>query len=330
MRIGKKNVFFILLFIVSLGLVYLIISTFSFISLQFKFFYELSEQSDIVEAKVIYTITNDEKIIYLNKKDNLVTIEQIEPSNVKPIILFSFEIKNEEMQTYSFEKRGNLHYLFYNNNKSLIIIDVKNSEFKIYNDLNFDFFLINENNNSYYYYTDYVIYSFSENKPIYHISNNILNIKSINFISNDYLFIQTYNESNYILNLTNMEYSLIDNYILYASINNNTLYYTYYFSNNDLIITTFKDNEFTSFKIKRVDFQSFIVKDEYMYLILDNSIQKVSLKRKKANEVLNISGYTDYIYDLNNIIIYNEKTMYLPMIYKETNHYKYRLYRYKV
>ena len=330
MRVSKKNVFLIILFIVSLGLIYLIVSTFYFTSLHFKYFYELNETSNVAENKVIYTIMDNENIVYLNKKKDKIIIEQIEPNNVKPELIFEIEIPSNELETYSFIKKGTYHYFFYNNNKSLIIIDITNKKYQTLNNLSYDIFLINENNDSLYYYNNYNIYSLNDNKILYTIKDTILNIKNIDFITNEYLFIQTYNSTNYILNLTNNEYTLIDNYILYSSIYKNTLYYTYYANDNTLIINSYKDNVFTSFSIKRVEFQSFIVNDDYLYLILDNSIQKVSLSRKKTNEVLNMSGYTSFIYDLNNIIIYNEKTMYLPMIYKEEAIYKYSLYRYKV
>ena len=310
MRVSKKNVFLIIIFIVSLGLIYLIVSSFYFTSLHFKYFYELNETSNVAENKVIYTIMDNENIVYLNKKKDKIIIKKIEPNNVKPELIFEIEIPSNELETYSFIKKGTYHYFFYNNNKSLIIIDIANKKYQTLDNLSYDIFLINENNDSLYYYNNYNIYSLNDNKILYTIKDTILNIKNIDFITNEYLFIQTYNSTNYILNLTNNEYTLIDNYILYSSIYKNTLYYTYYANDNTLLINSYKDNVFTSFSIKRVEFQSFIVNDDYLYLILDNSIQKVSLSRKKTNEVLNMSGYTSFIYDLNNIIIYNELTIF--------------------
>ena len=223
MRVSKKNVFLIILFIVSLGLIYLIVSSFYFTSLHFKYFYELNETSNVAENKVIYTIMDNENIVYLNKKKDKIIIEQIEPNNVKPELIFEIEIPSNELETYSFTKKGTYHYFFYNNNKSLIIIDIANKKYQTLDNLSYDIFLINENNDSLYYYNNYNIYSLNDNKCLYTIKGTILNIKNIDFITNEYLFIQTYNSTNYILNLTNNEYTLIDNYILYSSIYKNTL-----------------------------------------------------------------------------------------------------------
>ena len=55
-------------------------------------------------------------------------------------------------------------------------------------------------------------------------ASTILLMSKNSIMSDEYLFIQTYNSTNYILNLTNNEYTLIDNYILYSSIYKNTLY----------------------------------------------------------------------------------------------------------
>ena len=129
MRVSKKNVFLIILFIVSLGLIYLIVSSFYFTSLHFKYFYELNETSNVAENKVIYTIMDNENIVYLNKKKDKIIIEQIEPNNVKPELIFEIEIPSNELETYSFIKKGTCHYFFYNSNKSLIIIDIANKKY---------------------------------------------------------------------------------------------------------------------------------------------------------------------------------------------------------
>ena len=57
-------------------------------------------------------------------------------------------------------------------------------------------------------------------------------------------------------------------------------------------------------------------------------------KRLKKNETLTVSKYDNYSYDLQDILIVNEKLMYLPMI--ETNKdedeitYSHVLFRYKI
>ena len=97
MRVSKKNVFLIIIFIVSLGLIYLIVSSFYFTSLHFKYFYELNETSNVAENKVIYTIMDNENIVYLNKKKDKIIIKKIEPNNVKPELIFEIEIPSNDL-----------------------------------------------------------------------------------------------------------------------------------------------------------------------------------------------------------------------------------------
>ena len=79
-----------------------------------------------------------------------------------------------------------------------------------------------------------------------------------------------------------------------------------------------------------------IVVDDYMYLISTLEINKVSISRQKRHERLQISTYQYMTFYLTDVIIVNEKLMYLPMIKKFDNYsldevkYSYHLYRYKI
>ena len=72
-----------------------------------------------------------------------------------------------------------------------------------------------------------------------------------------------------------------------------------------------------------------------MYLISEKEINKVSISREKRHENLQISTYQNINFSLSNILICNEKLMYLPMIKSFDNYgleeekHTYYLYRYK-
>ena len=115
---------------------------------------------------------------------------------------------------------------------------------------------------------------------------------------------------------------------------NDNLYYTYSTSDRKLGISIYDGKE-TSFSINPVDYLSIQVKTDYLYLISNDEIYKISLSRMKQHETLQSSQFIDMTYALNQVIIVNEHLMYIPMIKKEGDellgvYYGYYLYRYKV
>jgi DNA-binding transcriptional regulator LsrR (DeoR family) len=74
--------------------------------------------------------------------------------------------------------------------------------------------------------------------------------------------------------------------------------------------------------------------DDYIYLINEKNIYKVSISREKRHETLELSEYIDSTFSLLNVIIVNDKLMYLPLIKKVnegvSTYYKYCLYKYEV
>ena len=114
----------------------------------------------------------------------------------------------------------------------------------------------------------------------------------------------------------------------------NTTYYTYSYGEDQLGIGIIKDNQEVNFTIKYVDYLSMRVVDDYIYLINEKFIYKVSISRQKKHETLEISEYVNSSFSLLNIIIVNDKLMYLPMItYVQEGgnpYYKYSLYKYEI
>ena len=74
--------------------------------------------------------------------------------------------------------------------------------------------------------------------------------------------------------------------------------------------------------------------DDYIYLLNEKFIYKVSISREKRHETLELSEYVDSTFSLLNVIIVKDDLMYLPLIKKVTEgvnpYYKYCLYKYEV
>lgn len=353
MKIKKIYILFIFIFLISLALIYVVTSSFSFNTLTFKPFFEASSMQTYDESHINYVLNNDNEILFV--KENYVEqtnedgikndfyvykVCKIKDNNIDPITIVSFYM--EEEKNYEFFHKGNYGYFFYDFNKNLNIIDYTNKTYKTIKNLPNGLTIINEFNNN--------IYSYSENKinlltlneksftlsVYYEIPQDVKDIKRIEFIGENEIIISTYNADLYYFNiLSNTNCKMNEKYLNYYVYNNN-LYYTYSFDNKHLGVSVFDKFNETNFKVKSCDYVKMEVKEDYMYLISKNEIYKVSIPRQKRHENLQMSIYQNITFHLSDIIIVNEKLMYLPMIKSFDNYglneitYSYHLYRYKV
>lgn len=349
MKVGKRHIFYIVLFFVVVFLVYVLITTFSFNTLTFKNFFKSKVVTEKNEKIINYTLSEDNDIIYTVKDDKVIRVNKIQDNNVEPKTLMLFyceEVENVD----SFERFGKNYYLFYNNGHSVKIIDIENLSFKTLDNNVKEKIVINPytDENQVYLFNDesrnltHLIYDDETQTFNYNFVMNVdiqseELIKDVIFLSENELICSTYTNKIYNVDITTSSCFLYDNEESFIDLKvyDGKICYTFIASDGKLGIKIIHSKEKSEMSlIKRVDALSMQIKNDYLYLICKDQIIKFSLKRLKKNETLTISKYDNYSYDLQDILIVNEKLMYLPMI--ETNKdedeitYSHVLFRYKI
>lgn len=330
-----------MIFISALALIYVIVSAFSFNTLNFKAFYSSDEYLTYDETKFTYSIDENEDIIFVqeeNPSENIYKYEvnKILKNNIDPKNIVTFEF--DKKINYDFFIKGSNAYFFYNQSKSVNVICLEDKTYTSYNNLPEGIITINEFDNNMYIYNNNKLYKIDNlnNSYEYYSINNITNIKNVDFIDENTLVCSTYDADIYLLDIkTNNTKQISKKYLDYYIYNNN-VYYTFSYDNKYLGIGYINKTEEVIFKVKSCDYEKMIVVDDYMYLISTLEINKVSISRQKRHERLQISTYQYMTFYLTDVIIVNEKLMYLPMIKKFDNYsldevkYSYHLYRYKI
>lgn len=340
MKIQKKSIIYMLLFIFVVVFAYFVIVSFSYNTLNFTPFYKsLSTSETIDEDKIVYTINNKNEIVFvINDKEDFI-VYKIKDDNVSPKDIVSFKL--DSFSNYNFINSDDYHFMFYNNDNDVVIINEENKSYNIYNNLPNGKKFINHNTNLIFLLNNYDISVLEINnsnelksKYVLSISNEIKDIKNVEFINEEEIVVSTYNGGLFVVNLANNEVTKMSYFYHQYYVANDNLYYTYSTSDRKLGISIYDGKE-TNFSINPVDYLSIQVKADYLYLISNDEIYKVSLSRMKQHETLQSSQYIDMTYSLNQVIIVNEHLMYIPMIKKEGDellgvYYGYYLYRYKV
>ena len=340
MKIQKKSIIYMLLFIFVVVFAYFVIVSFSYNTLNFTHFYKsLSTSETIDEDKIVYTINNKNEIVFvINDKEDFI-VYKIKDDNVSPKDIVSFKL--DSFSNYNFINSDDYHFMFYNNDNDVVIINEENKSYNIYNNLPNGKKFINHNTNQIFLLNNYDISVLEINnsnelksKYVLSISNEIKDIKNVEFINEEEIVVSTYNGGLFVVNLANNEVTKMSYFYHQYYVANDNLYYTYSTSDRKLGISIYDGKE-TNFSINPVDYLSIQVKADYLYLISNDEIYKVSLSRMKQHETLQSSQYIDMTYSLNQVIIVNEHLMYIPMIKKEGDellgvYYGYYLYRYKV
>ena len=340
MKIQKKSIIYMLLFIFVVVFAYFVIVSFSYNTLNFTHFYKsLSTSETIDEDKIVYTINNKNEIVFvINDKEDFI-VYKIKDDNVSPKDIVSFKL--DGFSNYNFINSDDYHFMFYNNDNDVVIINDENKSYNIYNNLPNGKKFINHNTNLIFLLNNYDISVLEINnsnelksKYVLSISNEIKDIKNVEFINEEEIVVSTYNGGLFVVNLANNEVTKMSYFYHQYYVANDNLYYTYSTSDRKLGISIYDGKE-TNFSINPVDYLSIQVKADYLYLISNDEIYKVSLSRMKQHETLQSSQYIDMTYSLNQVIIVNEHLMYIPMIKKEGDellgvYYGYYLYRYKV
>lgn len=332
MKIKGKHVLLIIGFIFIITLIYAIGSSFYYSNLNFKPFFESENIKETNEVQnITYSLTNDNRILFAEKKDGKLFVNKMKNDNVDPVTVTSIDLKSDEY--YDFYCKGKYAYLFYNNN--LKIIDYDYYKFTDISFLPKGLIIVNQYNDVLYSYNDNILYKLQINEKSltlstnYVITNEIKNVKNVDFLTENEIVISTYNSEIFTYSLLNNKIIKITDIHSLFTIDNETLYYTYSYDSSNFAISYYNKNTHKTFKVKSCDYLTMQVKDDYMYLINKDEIYKVSIEREKRHETLQISSYDNITFNLSTILIENEKLMYLPMIKKENNNYTYLLYRYK-
>lgn len=315
----KKIIIIVSSLIFVFALIVTIVSGFFQVTLKMKPFYK----HDVTyndEKHLLYEIDDNNDILMLGNVDEYLTIYRIKDNDNTPKIVERIKTENTKIKNYSFKYLKESYYIFYDNN---LIVGKIGSDYTIYNNVIDDFIYGFDSN--VYSYLDYTIYQYnfadtiSKNK-IYDISKDIINIKNVDILSNKKAIISTYESKLYYYDLDSNEYNLIsplyNNYI----VNNDTVYYVYY-DNDKQICGVYNQTTNERFKINRFEYNKIIYADDYLYFLNENTIYKISIRRKKQNETIKVTGYNDYIYNLKDILIVNDKQIYLPVIYKDKGIY---------
>lgn len=342
MKIRKRTILFIFLFVIILFLLYLIASSFFFNTLTFKTFYQFNRMSENEnDFNIQYVLNDKNEIIYVYKDKEDVKINKILDNDVSPKTLFTFSLKEEE-EIQSFCQAGTYYYLFYQQNQSLIQMDLENKVYQDYKNLPQGKLIINPFNDQLFLYDSNQLFSLhyaNENYSldlIYRFSLENVDIKNIEFLKQNQFIMTTYEGFIYSVNLITNETIKLNRFYQEYVIENEKLYATFYKDHKTLGILIYDGLEEETFEINTVDYLKMVVKNDYLYLINNLEMNKVSLVRKKKQEKMIISKYQDMNYNLTNVMIVNEKLMYLPMMKTnwnydtQKNEYEYYLYRYKI
>ena len=340
MKIQKKSIIYMLLFICIVVFAYFVVVSFSYNTLTFSPFYKsLSVSEKIDEDKIIYTLNKDNEIVFLINNDDDFVVYKIKDNDVSPKDIVSFQI--DDFKNYNLVNSDDVIFLFYNYDNDVVVIDEKNRTYAKYNDLPKGKKFINHKTNELYVLSQNVInlvvldgygkYTLKEKQVL---NDEIKDIKNIEFINENEIVVSTYNGKLYVVNSHNQQVIKLKYIYHQYYVANNNLYYTFSTPDRKLGISIYDGKEM-DFSIDAKDYLSIKVKTDYLYLIANEEIYKVSLTRKKEHETLQMSEYVDMEFSLSQIIIVNEHLMYIPMIKKEGNelsgsYYGYYLYRYKV
>ncbi|MCI5744825.1 MAG: hypothetical protein MR270_00880 [Erysipelotrichaceae bacterium] len=330
MKIGKKTIIYIVLFVFLLSFFYLVISSFFSSSLRFKSYFTYDEIINDNELEISYLVNDKDQIILAYQKDEKIYISEITHDDEKAKNIMHIDISSYD-RFYMLKQYGNYYYLFLNSKEKIIKIDLLNKTYECFEfplSLNI---IINEYDNNFYLYEDNKLYLLIGDEKIlkYTLPDKKINAKEIFFTSESTFFIATYDGKIYYYDNLNVKEStnICTNYFYYQK----KMYYTYYIDNKKMGICYFDGKDEIAFQIPRTFYLSFIVKGDYLYLIDKDNIYKVCISRKKRQEKLVMGKYENMDYNLENILIINDKMMYLPMKKKiDENSFLMQLYRYKI
>ena len=334
-RIQKKYIFLTLAFLFVLAIIYIIVISYFSNNLNFKEYYSLPNTTKTIQQDKVSYICENEKIYYLEKEKDNFSIYYVTDDDHESKKMTSFEIKN--VDNYNFLSHASNLYLFYNNTNNLIIIDkytYVNQHFtnlpdgqKIYNNYTNKYYVYNEGNVN-------LLLDYGNVDESFKIPSTISQLKKVDFIDVNKVVLSTYNSEIYIYDYINDELDKIDNMYNEYYVSNGKVYYTYSTKDKKLGFGIFSNGQETTFSIDSIDYISIKVVDDYFYLISEKFIYKVSISRKKKHETLELSEYIDSTFSLLDVIIVNEKLMYLPLIKYENDginpFYKYCLYKYEI
>lgn len=351
MRIKKRHIFFIIIFIAILAFVYVVVSAFSFNTLNFKPFYSSKEYVVKDENKYNYVLDSNNDILFVQEEVNEISnndgkkvtysyeVNKILKDNIAPsnIVTFKFDDKIK----YEFFTKGDFAYFFYNNGKYVNVINLKDKSYYNYQNLPEGIASVNEFDNNIYIYNDNSLYKIDRlengfNQTLYYnINKNIKDIKRVDFVDKNVIVCATYDADIYMIDINTNNHKMISKKYLDYYVYNQSVYYTFSHDDKKLGIGHLNLNEEIIFSVKNCDYEKMLVVDDYMYLISSYEINKVSIPRQKRHERLQISTYQYMSFSLVDVIIVNEKLMYLPMFKEFDNYsldetkYSYHLYRYK-
>lgn len=336
-KIQKKYIFLTFGFLFLATIVYIIIISFFTNNLNFKEFYSLQNTTENIEYNKTSYIVEEEKIVYVEKNNDTFTFKYFTNNDLEAKKITSFEIKN--VNNYSFIAKGNYYYFFYNNN-NLVLINKQTNMNNHYVNIPNGQKIFNEFDNNLYIYDDskLLLIDLKDNEfttsLYYSLPLDISQIKMVDFVGQNKLLVSTYNAKLYIINtIDGSKYQSRNSYHEYYRKGEN-VYYTYTTQEQNLGIGIINNNQENTFSIKHVDYLTMKVIDDYIYLINEKKIYKVSISREKRHETLELSEYIDSTFSLLNVIIVNDKLMYLPLIKKVnegvSTYYKYCLYKYEV
>lgn len=338
MKIQKKYIFLTLGFLFFAAIIYIIVLSYFSNNLNFKEYYSLQNTTESIEYDKVSYVVDDDKIVYVEKNNDTFSFNYFTKEDLEAKKITSFELK--DVYNYSFIVKGNFYYFFYNNNNNFVSINKQTYVNNHYTNLLNGQKIFNDFDGNLYVYNDSKLWSIKlednnfSSSLFYTLPSEITQIKTVDFISKDKLLVSTYNAKLYIINtINNTKYESQNNYQEYCRQGEN-VYYTYAIDDKKLGIGIIKDNQEKTFSIKNVDYLSMKIVDDYIYLLNEKFIYKVSISREKRHETLELSEYVDSTFSLLNVIIVKDDLMYLPLIKKVTEgvnpYYKYCLYKYEL
>ncbi len=341
MKLQKRIFLYIFIFVIALFLMYLLVTTFFYNTLNFKTFYQFHKTSQISnEYNIQYLLNDQNEIVYVYKDKETIKINKILDNDVDPKTLLTFSL-DEEDTIQSFRQVGNYYYLMHQQNQSLIKMDLENKNYQEYN-LPEGKFIINPYNNEFYLYDAYQLYELSyhnnqfDRQLKYDFHSQMKEVKNVEFLKENQLVFTTYEGIIYTYDCVANQLTSLKNLYQEYIIAEDKLYYTSYKNSDKMMISVYDGISEKSFEIDKVDYLKIQVKGDFLYLIDQKQMYKVSISREKKQEKMILSEYQDMTYDLTNVLIVNEKLMYLPMekatwnYTTEKDDYDYYLYRYKI